>query len=160
MILIRSARTSDRRSLVRFNQALARETEEHELSGDVLDRGIRRLMDQPAYGFYVVATPREQPDEVIGCTMITYEWSDWRDGVIWWIQSVYVDPTWRGQGVFKALLTHLESQSRRDVDVRGLRLYVEDANHRAHRTYDRLGLTPASYSVRQKLFTRGKTTDS
>jgi GNAT superfamily N-acetyltransferase len=152
MILIRSARTSDRPSLVRFNQALARETEAHELSGDVLDRGIRRLMDQPAYGFYVVATPKEQPDEVIGCTMITYEWSDWRDGVIWWIQSVYVERNWRGQGVFRSLLTHLEDRARREPDVRGLRLYVEDANHHAHRTYDRLGLESASYSVRQKLF--------
>jgi len=152
MIVIRSARTSDRPSLVRFNQALARETEAHELSGDVLDRGIRRLMDQPAYGFYVVATPKEQPDEVIGCTMITYEWSDWRDGVIWWIQSVYVERNWRGQGVFRSLLTHLEDRARREPDVRGLRLYVEDANHHAHRTYDRLGLESASYSVRQKLF--------
>jgi len=152
MVLIRSARTSDRLSLVRFNQALARETEDHELSGDVLDRGIRRLMDQPAYGFYVVATPREQPDEVIGCTMITYEWSDWRDGVIWWIQSVFVERDWRGQGVFRSLLTHLENRARREPDVRGLRLYVEDANHHAHRTYDRLGLESASYSVRQKLF--------
>jgi len=152
MIVIRSARTSDRPSLVGFNQALARETEAHELSGDVLDRGIRRLMDQPAYGFYVVATPKEQPDEVIGCTLITYEWSDWRDGVIWWIQSVYVERNWRGQGVFRSLLTHLEDRARREPDVRGLRLYVEDANHHAHRTYDRLGLESASYSVRQKLF--------
>jgi len=149
---IRSARASDRPSLVRFNRALASETEGFELSGQVLDRGIRRLMDNAAYGFYVVATPEDRPDQVVGCTMITYEWSDWRDGVIWWIQSVYVDPAWRGQGVFKALLTHLKSRSRKDVDVRGLRLYVEDGNDRAHRTYDRLALKPAHYSVRQMLY--------
>jgi len=152
MISIRSARSTDIPVLIRFNQALAAETEDHKLSATILDRGIRRLMDRSEYGFYIVAISDEEPLTPIGCTMVTYEWSDWRDGVIWWIQSVYVARNWRGRGVFRSLLIHLENRGRLDMDVRGLRLYVDDRNDRAHRTYDRLGLEPASYSVRQKLF--------
>lgn len=152
MVLIRPAVQADIPRLVRFNQALAHETEGHRLDASILEPGIRKLMDDAILGFYTVAAAEADPATPIGCTMITYEWSDWRDGLIWWIQSVYVDPAWRGQGVFRRLLEHLEDQARQDPGIRGLRLYVEDENDRAHRTYDKLGLLPARYSVRQKLF--------
>ena len=159
MVIIRPAALADIPRLVQFNQALARETEGHELDTSTLEPGIRKLMDDPALGFYTVAATEADPTTPIACTMITFEWSDWRDGLIWWIQSVYVDPRWRGQGVFRQLLEHLENRARQDPGIRGLRLYVEDDNERAHRTYDRLGLLPARYTVRQKLF-KGSGLDS
>ena len=152
MVTIRPALATDIPCLVDFNRALALETEGYELAETTLERGVRRLIEKPEYGFYTVATRPDDPGEVIGCTLITFEWSDWRDGLIWWIQSVYVKKEWRGQGVFRALLDHLEKRARQDPEIRGLRLYVEDENLQAHRTYDRLGLHSARYTVRQKLF--------
>jgi GNAT superfamily N-acetyltransferase len=152
MVTIRPACLADIPTLVEFNQALAFETEGHAIPGATLESGIRRLIERPGFGFYTVAARSGAPEVVIGCTLITFEWSDWRDGIIWWIQSVFVRKDQRGQGVFRALLDHLEKRARQDPEVRGLRLYVEDENHRAHRTYDRLGLVPARYTVRQKLF--------
>lgn len=152
MVTIRPALMDDIPTLVAFNQSLALETEGHALPGATLERGILRLIERPEFGFYTVAARPGSTGEVIGCTLITFEWSDWRDGIIWWIQSVYVKKEHRGQGVFRALLDHLEKRARQDPEIRGLRLYVEDENHRAHQTYDRLGLVPARYTVRQKLF--------
>lgn len=152
MVTIRPASSTDIPCLVAFNRALALETEGYDLAEATIERGVRRLIEKPEFGFYTVATRLDAPEEVIGCTLITFEWSDWRDGLIWWIQSVYVKREWRGQGVFRTLLDHLEKQARRDPEIRGLRLYVEDENHQAHQTYDRLGLRSARYTVRQKLF--------
>jgi ribosomal protein S18 acetylase RimI-like enzyme len=83
----------------------------------------------------------------VGQLMLTYEWSDWRAKMFWWVQSVYVHPEFRGRGVFSRLYQHVESLARQDPGVCGIRLYVHHANHRAMAAYEKLGMTPADYRV-------------
>ena len=115
----------------------------------VVDRGVRALLKDKTKGIYLVA---EQDDEVIGQLMITYEWSDWRNGNIWWIQSVYVASDFRQQGVFRALFRHVEKLGRSRRDVCGLRLYAERNNRRAHRAYERLGMRHTPYEIFETAF--------
>jgi ribosomal protein S18 acetylase RimI-like enzyme len=148
-LAIRPAREEDVEALVEFNQALARETEGRELSGQTLHSGVRGLLAQPQYGFYLVA---QNGEELAGGLLVTFEWSDWRDGVYWWVQSVYVRPQYRGQGVYRALYTALRERATAQPKVRGLRLYVEQDNQRAKEVYGRLGMKPAGYQVYEELF--------
>jgi GNAT superfamily N-acetyltransferase len=83
----------------------------------------------------------------VGQAAVTREWSDWRDGWVWWLQSVYVADTHRGRGVFRAIFEQIRREAQEDPDVIGLRLYVENANHAAMRTYESLGMKPGGYSV-------------
>jgi ribosomal protein S18 acetylase RimI-like enzyme len=94
--------------------------------------------------------------EIVGQIGVTYEWSDWRNGTLWWIQSVYIDPQQRRKGVYSALYDHVESLARTDVGVIGLRLYVEKDNERAQATYEKLGMKMTSYQVMQTLFDNDK----
>lgn len=146
---VRAARPGDLESLVDFNCLLARETEDHELDPATVRRGLSRLFDNPAAGFYTVA---EQGGRVIGCLLITFEWSDWRDGWLWWIQSVYVEAAARRRGVFRQLFEHVREKAETDGDVRGLRLYVERANGRAQATYASMGLEEAPYKLYERYF--------
>ena len=123
---------------------MAWETEQRKLSPQRVRRGVQALLADAAKGRYFVA---ECAGEVIGQTLITYEWSDWRNGNFWWIQSVYVAPEHRGHGVFKALHRHLHQLARRQKDVCGLRLYVDGHNAQAKEVYARLGLAPTEYEL-------------
>jgi ribosomal protein S18 acetylase RimI-like enzyme len=143
-IIIRPANASDVEAIAQFNQAMARETEHLELDRDRLLRGVKAVLENPSKGFYTVA---EANGHVVGQMMITYEWSDWRNGAFWWIQSVYVHTDYRGAGVFRQLYRHIEERARNDAAVCGLRLYVEAENRVAQNTYQRLGLKPTSYQV-------------
>ena len=107
------------------------------------------MLADPALGFYVVA---ESGADVVGCLLVTYEWSDWRNGNLWWIQSVYVRPDWRRKGVFSTLYHHVESLAAADPEVIGLRLYVEENNTRAQHTYEALGMVKPNYLVMEALF--------
>jgi ribosomal protein S18 acetylase RimI-like enzyme len=127
-----------------FNAALAEESEDKTLDRTILDSGVKRLLEDPSRGRYFLARAGER---VVGQTLITYEWSDWRDGWIWWIQSVYVDPGYRRQGVFRHLYRHIEALARDDDDVVAIRLYVERENTRAQATYRSLGMMPTGYRV-------------
>ncbi|MBK0392302.1 GNAT family N-acetyltransferase [Ramlibacter algicola] len=127
-----------------FNRAMALETEGRRLQDERSLAGVRRLLAEPALGFYLVA---ERAGEVVGSLMVTYEWSDWRDGLFWWIQSVYVRPEARRQGVFRALYAHVSSLALADPGVCGLRLYVERENVRAQATYESLGMHRTHYHV-------------
>ena len=100
-------------------------------------------------GQYWVA---EADGRVVGQIMVTYEWSDWRNGNVWWIQSVYVHGDYRRRGVFSALYRHVESLARQDSHVRGIRLYVEHENTRAQQTYQSLGMKMTDYRVMQTIF--------
>ena len=102
------------------------------------------MLKDPSKGLYYVA---EVDDTVAGQVMITYEWSDWRNGNIWWLQSVYVKPEFRRQGIFRAVFKHLESQARQRDDVCGLRLYMHADNARARRSYEELGMKHTKYEV-------------
>jgi GNAT superfamily N-acetyltransferase len=143
-VSIRQPGAADAPVIAESNARLAQETEHLELDPILLRAGVDAVLSDPAKGTYWVA---EAGGEVVGQLMITYEWSDWRNGVFWWIQSVYVRPDWRSRGVFKALYQHVLQLARNRVDVCGLRLYVERDNRRAQQAYQRLGLHPASYDL-------------
>ncbi|MES4792835.1 MAG: GNAT family N-acetyltransferase [Chloroflexota bacterium] len=147
-IRVREARRSDVHFLVECNAAMALETEHKTLDRAVLTRGTRAVFDDPRRGFYLIA---EREDESVGCLLITFEWSDWRNGDWWWFQSVYVVPHARRSGVFRALYAEVERRARATPDVIGLRLYVERDNAHAQRTYESLGMVEEAY----RMFARG-----
>jgi GNAT superfamily N-acetyltransferase len=130
---------------------LARETEGRELDRPTLLAGVRALIENPARGIYFVA---EETGQVIGQVMITFEWSDWRNGTFWWLQSVYVREEFRQRGVFRSLFEHVRSLAGQESGVCGLRLYVERENDRAKGAYRQLGMTDAGYEVFETVLER------
>lgn len=148
-IEIRDALPSDVDDIVRFNQSLASETEGKILDEARLRSGVARLLAERQRGRYFLAVHDRQ---VVGSTMITTEWTDWRDGWFWWIQSVYVEPEHRRRGVFGSLYGHIERLAREAPDVRGLRLYVESDNQRAQDTYATLGMIMTGYRIMEAEF--------
>lgn len=153
---IRQARLSDAQVIVDFNSRLAWETEQIKLKAQTIRRGVRALLTDSGKGIYFVA---EQDGQVIGQLMITYEWSDWRNGNIWWIQSVYVASEFRQRGVFRELFNHVKKLGRTHRDVCGLRLYVEKNNRRAHKTYKHLGMRHTHYEIYETAI-RGRSIES
>ena len=145
---IRVATPDDAATLVEFNVAMARETESKQLLPEVIGAGVRALLANPACGFYVVA---EEDGRLVGSLMITKEWSDWRNGDFWWIQSVYVRPEARRRGVFRSLYRHVQALAAADPGVCGFRLYVERENAAAQETYGALGMKPTRYLVFEEL---------
>ena len=141
---IRDATRDDAETLARFAEAMARETEDKTLDAVIVRAGIRAVLRDATKGFYLVA---EHRDEVVGALMVTTEWSDWRNGTFWWIQSVYVRPEARRQGVYTALYTYVRQRAANREGVCGLRLYVEAGNTDAQATYERLGMTPTTYRL-------------
>lgn len=147
--LIRRANWEDAVEIARLNQHLARETENRELPLEVILPGVRRALERPGHVRYWVATVE---GKVIGQTMITPEWSDWRNGWKWWLQSVYVEAPWRGKGVFASLVDQIcleSTQLEKDGDppVVAIWLYAEVENSRALEVYQRLGFADAHYKV-------------
>lgn len=134
----------DAAAIVDFQIAMARETEEVELDREVCAEGVAAVFADSKHGFYLVG---ERDGQVIVSTMITYEWSDWRNGVVWWIQSVYVVPEARGQGIYKGLYAYVQELANADEDVRGIRLYVDKRNTRAQQVYTKLGMNGEHYQV-------------
>ena len=147
-LTVRKAVPGDAAVIAGFNRALALETEALELDPDTILAGVSRLLANPELGFYVVA---ETGGEIAGCLMITFEWSDWRNGMIWWLQSVYVSPPLRRQGVFKRLYGHVREMGELDPAIAGFRLYVEKDNTAAQRTYADQGLQPTHYLMFEDL---------
>ncbi len=143
-LLIRPARPADAEIIADYNAAIARETEQIELDRQRLMCGVGAVLSDPSKGFYTLA---EADGRVVGQILITYEWSDWRNGVFWWIQSVYVHADYRRRGVFQQLYRHIAEQARHAGTVCGLRLYVEKENQRAQATYRRMGMVEAPYHV-------------
>lgn len=141
-ISIRVANRQDLAALVNFNQSMALETENKKLDSDVLNKGVGALMADPNKGFYLVA---EQNAQVVGSLMVTTEWSDWRNAVFWWIQSVYILPQNRRQGIYGLLYAKVKELAEQDGNVCGLRLYVEKENVIAQRTYEALGMEQSHY---------------
>ena len=143
-VTIRAARSDDAAFLAAGNIAMALESEHKQLDPATVRLGVRAVLDDPAKGRYFVA---ELDGQVVGQLMITYEWSDWRNGTFWWIQSVFVTPGARRAGVFRTLFRHLEALAKGDRSVCGIRLYVERENVRAQATYRRCGLEDGGYRV-------------
>lgn len=143
-LTVRPAQAADAPILAQFNCALAFESEHRKLNPLTVEAGVRALLAEPTRGFYWVA---ERDAQVVGGLLVTFEWSDWRNGNFWWIQSVYVIPSARRQGVFRALFHTIQDQARSARNVCGLRLYVEQNNGQALSTYQQLGMGPTPYRV-------------
>lgn len=137
--------------IVAFNAELAQETEGKTLDTAVLARGVQAALADPDRLRYWVAV-EDATNRVIGQAAVTREWSDWRDGWVWWFQSVYVDKDRRGRGVFRALYLTIRESARASGDVVGLRLYVEEENHRAKSTYGALGMSRGGYEVYEEIW--------
>ena len=133
---IRPATLADIAKIVEFNQGIALETEDLVLDTATLTAGCTALLQDPTKGRYFVA---EVDGQVVGQTMITYEWSDWRNGNVYWIQSVYVAALFRRRGIFKALYNHVKAEAQKDGAI-GLRLYAFHSNDKAHTTYKAMGM--------------------
>ena len=143
---IRDATRDDLEIIVAFNRALAVDSDDHVPDEDVLRRGVQRALERPELCRYFLAED-DATSTIIGQTMITYEWTDWRDGVIWWLQSVYVHREHRRRGVFRSLFSHIQSLAEADPEVRGLRLYALTSNQRAHAAYTTCGMKHSGYEV-------------
>ena len=156
-VIIRPAQMEDIETIAAFSAAMALETEGRALDRERLLQGTRSLLATPASGFFMVAEQKEPTDsQVVGQLMVTFEWSDWRNAVFWWIQSVYVDPTRRRQGIFRKLHAEVMATAKADAKVCGIRLYVESENRVAQEVYRKIGLKPSSYAVFETDFVLGR----
>jgi ribosomal protein S18 acetylase RimI-like enzyme len=135
-------------ALADFNIAMARETENKILSPPKVKAGTREVVRRPDHGFYLVA---ELKGRIAGSLLITREWSDWRNGVFWWIQSVYVPPEFRKRGIYRALYDAVKARAKSNPEVCGFRLYVERNNSAARSVYSRLGMTETEYRIYEEV---------
>ncbi len=147
-IKVRIAERKDIETIAELNLAMAWETESKRLSPVVLTQGIRAVFDNPIHGFYVVT---ECDGQVVGCLLITFEWSDWRNGLFWWIQSLYVRPAFRRCGVFRRLHDFIKAEALRRPELCGLRLYVEQSNHGAQSAYRQIGMKCSTYQLYEEM---------
>jgi len=148
-ITVRQASVSDSHNIAQFNVKMAWETEEKKLDKEIISTGVESLFQKPEYGFYMVA---EADGEVVASLMITKEWSDWRNGLFWWIQSVYVKPEFRRQGIYRSMYETILKLATNHTDVCGCRLYVEKENTRAQKTYKALGMSETHYKMYEEVF--------
>jgi GNAT superfamily N-acetyltransferase len=148
-LIVRFAHPTDAGTIVDFNARMAHETEGLSLDLAVLSAGVRAALADPGKAIYFVA---ESGGRVVGQLMITHEWSDWRNGDIWWVQSVYVHPDHRRRGVFRALYAHARREAGAAGAV-GIRLYVEQDNSVAQQCYAQLGMSLSHYRVMEEMFT-------
>ena len=143
-IKVRLANAEDAEFLVHGNAEMALETEHLSLDLDRLRDGVHAVFERPSLGIYFVA---DVDGRRAGQMLITYEWSDWRNGVFWWVQSVHVEKSFRRQGVFRAIYSHVENMAKATPGVCGIRLYVENHNSRAQNTYEGVGMTRTAYQL-------------
>lgn len=143
-LIVRPARLEEAPDIARFQLLMAQETEGVELDPETVDRGAGAVFADPARGEYLVA---EAAGRLAGCLMVTSEWSDWRNGSVLWIQSLYVVPELRGHGIYRALWEHLQARVQATAGLMGIRLYVDKRNTAAQRVYARLGMTREHYEL-------------
>lgn len=140
----REARLEDAEVIIGFQLAMALETEGLRLDAGVCGPGVRAVFEDASKGRYFVA---EEGGRTVASLMLTYEWSDWRNGMVWWIQSVYVVPELRGRKVFSGLYGFIKRTAEKDPSVTGLRLYVDKKNASAQRVYAALGMDGGHYAM-------------
>ena len=144
MIQYRDARQSDAPDIVDFQVAMARETEDFALDRTTCTRGVEAVFHDRTLGRYFVA---EDEGRVVASLLITAEWSDWRNGTVWWIQSVYVRPEARRRGIYAGLYEHVRKIAEQASGVMGIRLYVDRRNRAAQEVYRRMGMNGDHYQV-------------
>lgn len=143
-VIIRKALFEEADTIIQFNINMAKETENIDLPYEKIAPGVRGLFSNPEYGFYIVA---EIEGEIAASLMITYEWTDWRNGIFWWIQSVYVKAEYRRKGIYTKMYEWLKNEVQAHSDVYGFRLYVEKENLSAQKTYEALGMKETVYKM-------------
>ncbi len=143
-IEIREGQIEDRDLIARFQVEMAWETECYKLDYDIVTKGVEAVLRNPTYGVYYVAVVDNQ---VVGSLLTTYEWSDWRNGTVLWIQSVFIDPNFRKSGVYNQLYSYIRKMVDADASLKGIRLYVDETNERAREVYRRLGMNGEHYRV-------------
>jgi ribosomal protein S18 acetylase RimI-like enzyme len=143
MMIIRKANTTDAGVIITFQKAMAMETENLVLDGEILTKGVMAVFEDKGKGQYFVA---EDNGKVVASLMITFEWSDWRNAIVWWFQSVYVIPEFRRQGIFRMMYDYIKNEGLSE-NIAGMRLYVESENHRAQKTYEALGMNGTHYKT-------------
>jgi len=143
-MIIRQATDSDSASIVSFQLAMAWETEQLQLNEPTVIKGVAAVFEDPAKGIYYVA---ETEDKVVGSLLTTFEWSDWRNGTVLWIQSVYVRPEYRKRSIFSKLYKHIQEKVNGNTNLRGIRLYADKTNIPAHGVYEHLGMTAEHYQM-------------
>lgn len=150
--LVRRGTPADIDEIASFNIRMAKETENIDLLPEVITQGVANMINHPDRGFYLVvdADHAENP-EIAASLMVTTEWSDWRNGMFWWIQSVYVLPNWRRKGLYRLMYEKVKSLADQGGNVCGFRLYVERENETAQHTYTALGMSPTHYLLYEEL---------
>ena len=141
-MIVRKAELKDLESIVGFQLAMAKETEHIELNRSTVEKGVTAVLKDSTKGAYYVV---EKDEYVISSLLTTYEWSDWRNGTVLWIQSVYVRPEYRRKGVYRRMYSHIKEQVLNDKNLNGIRLYADKSNHTAHKTYRNLGMSMDHY---------------
>ncbi len=141
---IRKGNPKDIGVIAGFQRAMALETENITLNPEVLSNGIKAVFDDPSKGQYFVT---EINKKVIASLMITYEWSDWRNSTVWWLQSVYVLPEFRRSGIFRKMYLFIKAEVESNSGVSGLRLYLVTSNHKAASTYEAVGMDGNRYRM-------------
>ncbi|HUU93394.1 MAG TPA: GNAT family N-acetyltransferase [Phycisphaerae bacterium] len=144
MIHVRPGEARDIEAIVALQLRLARETEDLRLDRAVVTRGVRAVVGDPAKGRYWLA---EEDGETLGCLLTVPEWSDWRNGTVLWIHSLYVRPESRRRGVFRSLYAHLKGMVEADDSLKGLRLYVNRRNAAAKKVYEAMGMDGQHYEM-------------
>ena len=147
-VIIRLGEMADLSTLVEFNVAMAKETEGIDLSPKIVAHGTKTVLMGDSHGFYMVA---EHEEQILGSLLVTFEWSDWRCARFWWIQSVYVRPEMRKQGVYRRLYAHTRALAKQQPGVCGLRLYAMNTNDQAQKTYAQVGMHKSGYEVFEEL---------
>lgn len=147
-MIIRRALSQDIAELADFNIKTAHESEGIELIPEVITAGVKTMIDNPQMGFYLVV---ELDNGIQASLMITTEWSDWRNGIFWWIQSVYVRPQYRRQGLYRELYLRVKELAEQEPAVCGFRLYVDRDNITAQKTYESLGMSETEYKIFEEL---------
>lgn len=147
-MIIRQALSQDIAELAEFNINMARETEGMELIPEAITAGVKGMIENPQRGYYLVV---ELDNGIQASLMVTTEWSDWRNGMFWWIQSVYVRPAYRRQGLYRELYARVKELAEQEPSVCGFRLYVERENTNAQKAYEALGMVETEYRLFEEL---------
>ena len=147
MIIVRNANKDDINTIVNFNSAMAMETEHKSLDIDTIHDGVKKLLNHSEHGFYLIAESDSVP---VGQLMITKEWSDWRNGEFWWIQSVYIHPDYRKNNIYRKLYDEVIKSAKESENVCGIRLYVDKNNNKAQKVYSKLGMKESKYIFFEK----------
>ena len=143
-MIVRKALPEEAQQIISFQIAMALETENIILDQETVMHGVKAVYKDPAKGNYFIA---EEDGQVIASLLTTYEWSDWRNGTVLWIQSVYVTPEFRRKGIYKALYGHIRTMVEHDHGLKGIRLYADKGNMIAHKVYEKLGMTADHYQL-------------